>query len=109
MLRESKKRYDLNIEVSDDHIMLGPPSSQAIEALIGRERLHKEQLEDTERQLNERLKTIKELLERYTVREARILNELETLREEGRMVWIKSKVVDAVKQRIEDSQRKVDQ
>ena len=109
VLRESKKRYDLNIEVSDDHVMLGPPSSQSIEALIGRERLHKEQLEDTEQQLTERLKTIKELLERYTVREARILNELETLREEGRMVWIKSKVVDAVQQRIGDSQRKVNQ
>jgi len=107
ILREAKRRYDLNIEVSEDHVMFGPPSLDAVEGLMNKERAHKEQLTATEGQLKERLKTIKELLERYTVREAKILNEIETLREEGRMVWVKSKIVVAVHQRIDDNARKV--
>jgi hypothetical protein len=100
ILREAKKRYDLNIEVSDDHVMFGPPSKSAVESLIARERQHKERLTETEGQLKERSKTIRDLLDRYTVREAKIMNEIESLKEEGRMVYVKSKVVDAVQGRL---------
>lgn len=109
ILREAKRRFDLNIEVSDDHVMFGPPSQASIEALITKERGQKEHLTHTETLLKERLKTIKDLLERYTVREAKILNEIETLREEGRMVWLKGKVVSVVQERIAQSGRKVNQ
>ena len=107
VLREAKRRFDLNIEFSEDHVMFGPPSQGALEGLITKERGHKEQLQQTEGHLRERLKTIKELLERYTVREAKILNEIETLREEGRMVWLKAKVVAAVEDRIGENGKKV--
>ena len=106
ILREAKKRYDLNIEVSDDHVMFGPPSKSAVEALIARERTHKDRLNETEGQLKERSKTIRDLLDRYTVREAKIMNEIETLRDEGKMVYVKSKVVDAVQSRIGENGRK---
>jgi len=109
ILRESKKRFDLNIEVTDDHVMFGPPSQASIEALITKERGQKDHLQHTETLLKERLKTIKDLLERYTLREAKILNEIETLREEGRMVWLKGKVVTAVQERIVQNGRKVNQ
>ena len=93
ILREAKKRFDLNIEISEQHAMFGAPSQKSIEALVARERSNKQRLEQTESQLRERLKTIKELLDRYNTREAKILNECETLREEGRLVWIKAKLV----------------
>ena len=107
ILRESKRRFDLNIEVSDDHVMFGPPSQASVEALISKERAHKEHLQETDAHLKDRLKTVRDLLERYTVREAKILNEIESLREEGRMVWLKGKVVAAVQERIGENGRKV--
>ncbi|MBF8299138.1 MAG: hypothetical protein HW397_187 [Dehalococcoidia bacterium] len=106
ILREAKKRYDLNIEVSDDHVMFGPPSKSAVEALIARERTHKDRLSETEGQLKERSKTIRDLVDRYTVREAKIMNEIESLRDEGKMVYVKSKVVDAVQSKIGENGRK---
>ena len=106
ILREAKKRYDLNIEVSDDHVMFGPPSKSAVEALISRERTHKEKLTETESALKERSKTITDLVGRYTVREAKIMNEIETLKDEGRTVYVKSKVVEAVQNRLGENGRK---
>jgi hypothetical protein len=102
IMKEAKKRYDLNIEVSEDHVMFGPPSTSAVEHLIARERAHKDKLGETEVQLKERQKTIKDLLDRYNIREAKILNEIENLREEGRMVYVKGKIVSAVHGRIGD-------
>ncbi len=93
ILREAKKRFDLNIEISNDHAMFGPPSQKSIEGLITRERNTKQRLEQSETQLRDRLKTIKDLLDRYNSREAKLLNECEHLKEEGRMVWTKAKVV----------------
>ncbi len=107
ILREAKRRFDLNIEISEEHVMFGPPSQASIEALTCKERTHKEHLQQSDGHLKDRLKTIRDLLERYTVREAKILNEIETLREEGRMVWIKGKVVSAVQERIGENGRKV--
>ncbi len=95
LLKEAKKRYDLNIEISNDHVMCGPPSQKSIEGLITREKNTKSRLEQTESQLRDRLKTIKDLLDRYNSREAKILNECEHLKEEGKMVWIKAKVTRA--------------
>ena len=106
ILREAKKRFDLNIEVSDDHVMFGPPSKAAVEALIARERNHKDKLTETESQLKDRSKTIRDLVDRYTVREAKIMNEIESLKDEGRMVYVKSKVVDAVQNRLAENGRK---
>ncbi|MBI3743416.1 MAG: hypothetical protein HY261_03935 [Chloroflexi bacterium] len=95
ILREAKKRFDLNVEISEDHVMFGPPSQKSIDALVAREKGTKQKLEQSEGQLRDRLKTIKELLDRYNAREAKIMNEAETLREEGRVVWIKAKMVNA--------------
>ena len=95
VLREAKKRFDLNLEVSDEHVMFGPPTQKSIDALITKERQTKQHLEQSETQFRERLKTVKELLDRYNAREAKLLNECETLREDGRLMWIKSKVVTA--------------
>ena len=106
ILREAKKRYDLNIEVSEDHVMFGPPSEGSVHALIGKERAQKQKLQETEGTLKDRLKTIRELLDRYTVREAKILNEIETLKDEGRMVYLKGKIVSTVQQRIDQNGRK---
>ncbi len=104
ILREAKKRYDLNIEVSDDHVMFGPPSENSINALITKERNTKTKLSETEGHLKDRLKTIKDLVDRYTVREAKILNEMEQYREEGRLVYVKGKVVSAVQQHINQAE-----
>lgn len=106
ILKEAKKRFDLNIEVSDDHVMFGPPSKAAVEARITKERTHKDKLSETEGQLKERSKTIRDLVDRYTVREAKIMNEIESLKDEGRMVYVKSKVVDAVQNRLNENGRK---
>ena len=105
VLRESKKRFDLNIEISDDHAMFGPPSQRSIEALIAKERATKQQLEQSEGQFRDRLKTVKELLDRYNSREAKLLNECESFREEGRLMWIKSKVVSAAVDHIEHGKK----
>ena len=107
ILKEAKRRYDLNIELSEEHVMFGPPSEASIEALIARERSHKERLQQTEVQLKDRFKTIKELLDRYTAREAKILNEIESLREEGRLVWLKAKVVATLDGQINNGVRRV--
>ena len=101
ILSEAKKRYDLNIQVSEDHVMFGPPTQSAVDHLSDRERTHKQKLSETETLLRDRQKTIKDLLDRYTAREAKIMNEIEGLREEGRMVYIKGKVVDAVSQKLD--------
>ncbi|MBF8299301.1 MAG: hypothetical protein HW397_350, partial [Dehalococcoidia bacterium] len=101
ILREAKKRFDLNIQISDDHVMFGPPTQGAVASLSDREKTHKSKLAETETLLRERSKTIKELLDRYSAREAKIMNEIESLRDEGRMVYVKGKVVDAVAQRLE--------
>lgn len=100
ILREAKKRFDLNVEISNDHVMFGPPSQKAIEGLITREKNTKGRLEQTETQLRERLKTIKDLLDRYNSREAKILNEAEHLKDEGKMVWAKAKIVRSVMDQI---------
>ena len=92
--------FDLNTEISGEHVMFGPPNQASVEALIRKERGHKEKLQESDGQLRERLKTIKELLDRYTAREAKILNEIESLREEGRLVWLKAKVVSIVEEQI---------
>jgi hypothetical protein len=105
ILQEAKSRFDLNIEISSDHVMFGPPSQKSIEAIMGRERETKTKLEQSEEQLKERLKTIKELLDRYNSREAKILNECESLREEGRLIWIKAKVVATAVQHIQNNGR----
>ena len=105
ILRESKKRFDLNIEVTDDHVMFGPPSQKSIDSLITREKGTRSKLETTEVQLKDRLKTVKELLDRYNSREAKILNEAESLREEGRLLWIKSKIVAAASKQINGSRK----
>ena len=107
ILREAKKRFDLNIEVSENHVMFGPPSEASISALIGKERNTKTKLAETEGHLKDRLKTIKDLLDRYSVREAKILNEMESLREEGRLVYVKGKVVSAIQQQIDGKEGKV--
>ena len=101
ILREAKKRYDLNIEVTDTHVMFGPPSPSAVEHLIARERGHKDKLTETESALRERRTAVNGLLDRYIKREAKIMNEIETLKEEGRSVYVKGKVVQAVEQRLE--------
>jgi len=106
IMKDAKKRYDLNIEVSEDHVMFGAPSSTAVEHLIGRERAHKEKLGETEVQLKERQSTLKDLLNRYNVREAKILNEIENLREEGHMVYVKGKIATAVQGRIGDGRNR---
>lgn len=95
ILREARKRFDLNIELSDEHVMFGAPSAKSLEDLISREKSNKQKLEQTEQQLRDRQKTVKELLDRYTARETKILNEAETFKEEGRLVWIKAKMVRA--------------
>ncbi|MBM4405830.1 MAG: DUF4358 domain-containing protein [Chloroflexi bacterium] len=96
ILREAKKRFDLNVEISEDHVMFGPPTQGSIDALVSRERTNKQKMEQSENALKERLKTVKDLLDRYNSREAKILNECETLKEEGRVIWSKSKIVAAV-------------
>ena len=106
ILREAKSRFDVNIEVTDSHVMFGAPSQKSIEGLIQRERNNRKRLDESEDQLKERLKTVKDLLDRYNAREAKILNEVEQNREEGRVVWIKAKVVDAALGHIE-GERKV--
>ena len=103
ILREAKKRYNLNIEISDDHAMFGAPSQKAIDALITKERNTKQSLEQSETHLRDRLKTVKELLDRYNAREAKLLNECESLHEEGRIMWIKAKVVNATLEQIGSS------
>ncbi len=107
ILREAKKRYDLNIEVSDAHVMFGPPTESSIQGLITKEKNTKTRLSETENQLRGRLKTIKELSDRYGTREAKILNEIENLKEEGRLVYVKSKVVAAVQKQIETTDGRV--
>jgi hypothetical protein len=97
ILREARKRFDLNVELNDTHAMFGPPSQQAVEALIGREREQKRQIEQTEKVLQERLRTITSMVDHYNRREAQILNENESLRDEGRTLWIKAKMVSAAK------------
>ena len=101
ILREAKKRYDLNIQISEDHVMFGPPTQAAVDHLSDRERTHKNKLGEMEALLKDRQKTIKDLLDRYTGREAKIMNEIETLKDEGRMIYVKGKVVDAVAARID--------
>ena len=96
ILRESKKRFELNVEITEDHVMFGPPTQGSIDALISRERGNKQKMEQSESALKERLKTVKDLLDRYNSREAKILNECETLKEEGRVIWSKNKIVNAV-------------
>ena len=105
ILREAKNRFDVNIEVTESHVMFGAPSQKSIEGLIQRERSSRHRLEQSETQLKERLKTVKDLLDRYNAREAKILNEAEQLREEGRLVWIKAKVVDAAYKHIEGGRK----
>jgi len=106
ILIEAKKRFDLNIEVSEDHVMFGPPSKAAVESIIARERQHKDKLTESETGLKERSKTIRDLLDRYTVKEAKIMNEIESLKDEGRTVYVKSKVVEAVQTKIGENGRK---
>ena len=101
ILREAKKRFDLNIQVSDSHVMFGAPTKAAVDHLSDREKTHKQKLAETETMLRERSKTIKDLLDRYSAREAKIMNEIEGLRDEGRMVYVKGKVVDAVAKQLE--------
>lgn len=98
ILREAKKNFGLNIEVTEGHVMFGAPSQKAIDSLVQREKHNKQKMEETEVQLKERLKTVKDLLDRYNAREAKIMNECEQYREEGRILWIKTKVVNAVQQ-----------
>jgi len=101
ILREAKKRFDLNIQITDDHVMFGPPTQAAVDHLSDREKTHKGKLAEMETVLKDRQKTIKDLLDRYTGREAKIMNEIESLKDEGRMIYVKGKVVDAVAQKID--------
>ena len=93
ILREARQRFNLNVEVNDTHAMFGAPSQQAMDALIVREKNNKKQLEQTETVLRDRLKTITGMIGHYNKRETQILNENETLRDEGRTLWIKAKMV----------------
>jgi len=101
ILREAKKRYDLNIQVSENHVMFGAPTQSAVDHLSDRERTHKAKLAETETLLRDRQRTLKELLDRYTVREAKIMNEIETFKDEGRMMYVKGKVLDAVASKLD--------
>lgn len=106
ILKDAKKNFGLNIEITDNHVMFGPPSARAIDSLINREKQNKQKMEETEMQLKARLKTVKDLLDRYNAREAKIMNETEQFREEGRMLWIKSKIVNAAAQHIQQNGRR---
>lgn len=105
ILVDAKKRYDLNIEVSEGHVMFGAPSEDGLKSLADRERDHKAQLKEAETALHGRLQTINQLLNRYSSREAQILNETEALKEEGRLLFLKTRIVSAVRQRIEGQGR----
>ena len=105
ILREAKKTYGVNIEITDRHVLFGAPSQRAIDGLIEREKKNRQKMDETEGQLRDRLKTVKDLLDRYNAREAKIMNETEQFREEGRMLWIKAKIVSAAAQHIQQSGR----
>ncbi len=101
ILKEARRKYDLDIQVNEDHVMFGAPSQASVDALIAKQRATKDRLSHTETQLKDRSKTIKDLLGRYSTRETKILNEVETFKEEGRLLWIKSKIAKAIKDKID--------
>ncbi len=105
ILKEARRKYDLDIQLNEDHVMFGPPSQASVEALVAKQRATKDRLNHTETQLKERSKTIKDLLDRYSTRETKILNEVETFKEEGRLLWIKSKIAKAIKDKIDGAGR----